>query len=71
MPNSKPKPKPITKKESRRASRYGTLVLGWQWRTTPTLLAQMESARKQLGLSKTEFMEQAARELIAMTEKAK
>ena len=69
--NTKPKPKPITKKESRRAARYGTLVLGWQWRTTPTLLAQIEKARRRLGVTQTEFMERAVTELAERVEAEK
>lgn len=69
MPDTKRKQKSETT-TARRSERYGTLIKGWQWRTLPSLLEQMEQARQRLGLTQTEFMEQAARELIARTEKA-
>ena len=50
MPNSEP---------TRRQSRYGLLVRGWHWRTTPERLEAAERTRKRLGMSKTQFLEHA------------
>jgi len=47
------------RKPSRNQIRYGRLVRGWDWRTTPEFLKQAEKARKSLGISRTEFTEQA------------
>lgn len=55
------------KKITRRQTRYGTLVRGWDWRTTPDLLEQAEEARQKLNLSQTEFIERAITELIERT----
>ncbi len=40
-----------------RKQRYGKLVRGWDWRTTPERLAKMEAERKRLGMNKTEYLE--------------
>ncbi|MCI0549435.1 MAG: hypothetical protein L0287_00625 [Anaerolineae bacterium] len=53
---------------ARRQSRYGTLIRGWAWRTTPELLEQAEDARQKLNLSQTEFLERAITELIKKLE---
>ena len=52
---------------ARRQSRYGNLVRGWDWRTTPELLEQADDAREKLNLSQTEFLERAITELIKKT----
>ena len=52
---------------ARRQQRYGKLVRGWDWRTTPDLLKQAEEARQKLNLSQTEFLERAIAELIEQT----
>lgn len=48
----------------RRSLRYGKLVRGWDWRTTPDLLEKAEAKRKELNLSRTEFLELAINKLI-------
>ena len=48
----------------RRSERYGKLVQGWNWRTTPELLEIADQARERLGLDKTEFLEQAIKHFI-------
>ncbi len=52
---------------ARRQSRYGKLVRGWEWRTSPELLEQAEIARSELKLTQTEFLERAITELIEKT----
>ena len=47
--------RPITK----RAARYGSLLRGWDWRTTKERLDRMEADRAQLGIGKTEYLERA------------
>lgn len=42
---------------SRRVERYGKLVRGWDWRTTPERLELAEATRKKLGVSRTHFLE--------------
>ena len=42
---------------TRRSKRYGKLVRGWDWRTTPDRLEQMEIKRLELDMSKTQFLE--------------
>ncbi len=54
---------PIGKPATRR-SRYGKLVRGWDWRTTPELLEKAEEKRKELNLNRTEFLELAINQLI-------
>ena len=44
-------------KPTRRQSRYGHLSVAWRWRTTDGRLSKMEARRKELGLSKTEYLE--------------
>lgn len=51
-------------KLSRRSLRYGKLVRGWDWRTTPELLEKAEKKRKELNLSRTEFLEKAIETLV-------
>jgi len=51
-------------RKSRRKQRYGKLVRGWDWRTTPGLLEQAERDRKRLGLSRTEYLENAIMEKL-------
>lgn len=55
---------PIGKPATRRSLRYGKLVRGWDWRTTPELLEKAEKKRKELKLSRTEFLEKAISKLI-------
>lgn len=55
---------PLGKPATRRSHRYGKLVRGWDWRTTPELLAKAETKRKELNLSQTEFLELAINKLI-------
>lgn len=52
------------KAPSRFAQRYGKLVRGWDWRTTPERLSQAESLAAKLGVSKTELLEIALDSLI-------
>lgn len=52
------------RKPSRRSLRYGKLVRGWDWRTTPELLEKAETKRKEINLSRTEFLELALTKLI-------
>lgn len=47
-----------------RSLRYGKLVRGWDWRTTPELLEKAEAKRKELNLNRTEFLEKAINHLI-------
>lgn len=47
------------RKPSRNQIRYGRLARGWDWRTTPEFLKQAEKARKAMGITRTEFIEQA------------
>ena len=49
----------------RRAARYARLVRGWDWRTTPELLAEAEDLRQRLGVDKTQLIEDAVRAYIA------
>lgn len=49
--------------QARRQTRYGKLVRGWDWRTTPELLERAEQAREKLGVTRTEFLERAIAEL--------
>lgn len=67
-------PTPITNGEqfflvrgepARRIARYGKLVRGWNWRTTPELLKKADAKRQELGISQTELLERA---LIAFLE---
>lgn len=51
--------------QKRRSQRYGKLVRGWDWRTTPERLAEMEAHRQALGIGKTEYMELAFNALLA------
>lgn len=44
---------------SNRKERYGKLVRGWDWRTTPDLLHRADIARKRQRMTKTEFIEYA------------
>ena len=46
-------------KPTPRASRYGKLVRGWDWRTTPERLQQAEAQRLQEGITRTELIERA------------
>ena len=55
---------PIGKPATRRSQRYGKLVRGWDWRTTPSLLEKAEAKRKELNLSRTEFLEKAINQLL-------
>lgn len=57
----------LKKITSIRQLRYGRLVRGWDWRTTPELLEQAEDARQKLNLSQTEFLERAITDLIERT----
>jgi hypothetical protein len=52
------------RKPSRRSQRYGKLVRGWEWRTTPELLDKAESIKKKLNITRTELIERAIAELI-------
>lgn len=49
---------------TRRPDRYGRLVQGWNWRTTPELLEMADQAREKLGINKTEMIEQALKDFI-------
>jgi len=49
---------------ARRAERYGKLVRGWDWRTTPDLLAEAEALATRLGMNRTQLLEHALRRLI-------
>ena len=53
------------KKKTRRATRYGNLIRGWDWRTLPDRLARMEEHRALLGISRTEYLERAIDEFLA------
>lgn len=48
----------------RRVERYGKLVRGWDWRTTPDLLAEAEALATRLGMNRTQLLEHALRRLI-------
>ena len=50
---------------NRRSARYARLVRGWDWRTTPELLAEAEKLRQRLGVDKTQMIEEAIRAYIA------
>lgn len=52
------------KKPSRRQLRYGKLVRGWDWRTSPELLEKANDFRKINKLAKTELIEQALEKYI-------
>jgi hypothetical protein len=52
------------KQPTPRSLRYGCLVRGWSWRTTPELLNRAEARRKELGLTRTEFLELAIGQLV-------
>ena len=49
----------------RRQARYGKLVRGWDWRTTPERLVAAASAASELGIGKTEFLELAIDAFLA------
>lgn len=49
---------------AQRAARYGKLVRGWDWRTTPELLEDAEALAARLGMSKTQLLEHAIRLLL-------
>lgn len=40
-----------------RKERYGNLVRGWDWRTSPVLLSRAEKRREELNMNKTEYLE--------------
>ena len=48
-----------------RQARYGKLVRGWDWRTTPERLQQAEAQRLQEGITRTELLERAIDEYLA------
>jgi hypothetical protein len=48
----------------RRQQRYGRLVRGWGWRTTPERLQQMQRFIDKHGMDKTEFLERAVDEYL-------
>lgn len=52
---------------ARRAERYGKLVRGWDWRTTPDLLAEAEALATRLGMNRTQLLEHALRRWIEET----
>lgn len=52
-------------KPTPRASRYGKLVRGWDWRTTPERLQQAEAQRLREGITRTELIERAIDEYLA------
>ena len=60
----KPAPK------SRRQSRYGQLVRGWDWRTTAERLQKAEAKRIKQGITRTELLERAIDEYLAQHGKA-
>lgn len=53
-----------TKDKTRRQLRYGKLVRGWDWRTTPELLERADKARERLNITKTELIERAIEKYI-------
>lgn len=55
------KPAPKT----RRQSRYGQLVRGWDWRTTEERLQKAEKLRLAQGITRTELLERAIDEYLA------
>ena len=57
------------RKPSRRSLRYGKLVRGWDWRTTPELLEKAEAKRNELNLGKTEFLELAITSYLKMIDR--
>jgi hypothetical protein len=40
-----------------RTARYGKLIRGWDWRTSHERLTKAEARAKQLGLSRTQYLE--------------
>jgi predicted DNA-binding protein len=58
------KQEPGGRKPSRRSLRYGKLVRGWDWRTSPELLEKANEARERLNLTKTELIERAIEKYI-------
>ena len=53
---------------TRRSNRYGSLVYGWNWRTTEERLERAEAQRQRIGASKTQFIEMALDALIEKLE---
>lgn len=49
---------------ARRGARYGRLVNGWRWRTTPDLLERADALRERLGLDQTQLIETAIQRLL-------
>ena len=51
--------------KTRRQSRYGQLVRGWDWRTTAERLQKAEAKRIKHGITRTELLERAIDEYLA------
>ena len=56
---------------TKRQARYGRLVRGWDWRTTPERLQMAEKLRLAQGITRTELIERAIDEYLEKHGKTK